>query len=143
MNRTQKQSAQSRRRVAGAVTEEQVRMGREHMIGAFLSVMASGNTDSLYWTGTQTDLIEIVYSIYNMHIMHHDDGTPCQFAWLVRRACAVLHMPEPVNPSVVAAKALRRKGVKQMTMAERYAWQKYVAGVDNPLRMEITDMRAQ
>lgn len=120
-----------------AVTDEQVAMARRHMTAAFIDVMAHPSSNNLYWMGTQTDLVEIVYTIWTMGIMHHADGTPCRLAWLVRRACAVLHTPEPANPSMVAKKALRRKGVRQMTMTERYAWQKYVAGIESPLGLEI------
>lgn len=120
-----------------SMTPQQLAAGRQHMVEAFLRVMSCGDTDSLYWLGTQTDLIEIVYLIFTLRIMHHADGRPCSFGYLTRRACAVLHTPAPANPSMVAQKALSRKGVRQSTMAERYAWKKCVMGIEEPLAEEI------
>ena len=119
------------------VTSEQLAMGRQHMVESFIRVMSCGDADSLYWQGTQTDLIEIIYLIYTLRIMRYADGRPCSFGYLTRRACAVLHTPAPSNPSAVAQKAMCRKGVRQNTMAERYAWQKCVMGIENPLEQEI------
>ena len=107
------------------LTNEQLMAGRRHLV------------ESLYWLGTQTDLIEIVYLIYTLRIMRDAEGHPCTLGYLVRRACAVLHTPAPCNPSTVVQRALSRKGIRQTTMVERYAWQKCVAGIENPLKEEV------
>ncbi len=121
------------------LTNEQLMAGRQHLVKSFIHLMSCGDRDSLYWLGTQTDLIEIIYLIYTLRIMRNAAGQPCSFRYLVRRACAVLHTPEPYNPSTVAQRAIARKGIKQATMVERYAWQKCVAGIENPLKEEIRE----
>lgn len=119
------------------LTNEQLMTGRQHLVESFIKLMSCGDEDSLYWLGTQTDLIEIVYLIYTLRIMRDGEGHPCTLGYLVRRACAVLHTPAPCNPSTVVQRALSRKGIRQTTMVERYAWQKCVAGIENPLEEEV------
>jgi hypothetical protein len=119
------------------LTKEQLLEGRQHLLESFVRLLSCHHNHQLYWLGTQTDLIEIVYLVYTLRIMRRASGQPCSFSYLVRRACAVLHTPEPYNPSTVAQRAIHRKGIRQALMVERYAWQKCVAGIENPLYEEI------
>ena len=121
------------------LTNEQLLAGREHLVNSFVNLMSHGNRDTMYWLGTQTDLIEIVYLIYRLRVVRNQEGNPCTFHSLVRQACALLHMPMPYNPSCIAQRAISRKGIKTATMVERYAWKKCVAGVENPLKEEIRE----
>lgn len=124
----------------GHVTAEQKAMGRRHLEDAFVRLLSFSDKDNLYWIGTQTDFVEMVYMVYLGGRVRDKSGEPIPLYLLVQRACALLHMCVPANIYQVAARAMKRKGVRSHTFAERYSWQKYVNGVDNPLTCEIKRM---
>ncbi|MGM9704378.1 MAG: hypothetical protein ACI3YB_00115 [Prevotella sp.] len=124
----------------GQISAEQREQGLRHMEEAFVRLLDHSDKDNLYWIGSQTDLVEMVYEVYAHGRVRDASGEPLSLHRLVLRTCALLHMYVPTNIYQVASRARRRKGVKSHTFIERYAWQRYVNGVDNPLTCEIKKM---
>lgn len=122
------------------LTNEQLTEGRKAMENAFVALLNIDEKDNIYWTGSQTDLVELARVAYDGGIIRDKNGSPVSFAKLVKAVCAKLHTVAPYNPYNAAQLALRRKGVRNSTLLERFCWLKYVAGQDNPLSSELQKM---
>lgn len=122
------------------LTDEQRRQGRKIMENIFVGLLCADDGERMNWTGTQTDLVELAYVAYLGGVVREGDGSPATFASLVRRIFRKLNAREPYNLYNMAARARRRKGMRRHTLTERFCWQKFVAGVDNPLSEEIKRM---
>lgn len=72
------------------------------------------------WRGSKTDLIEMAYLAYVDGLVCDADGQPLPLRQIVGAVCRRLRLSTPSNPSSLALRALRRKGVKQRSVLERY-----------------------
>jgi len=122
------------------LTREQLAAGRKAMEAAFVALLAIDERENIYWTGSQTDLVELARVAYEGGIVRDAQGSPVPFTKLVRAVFAKLHTVAPYNPYNAAALAQRRKGVRRSTLLERFCWLKYIAGHDNPLSAELQQM---
>jgi hypothetical protein len=113
--------------------EAKMQMERE-----FVEIMRDNDTHTLRWTGTQSDLMEIVHTAYLDNVFFNDNGNPETFISLVRRVCDTLHVSVPANPRAVAYQARCRKGFRQLPFLERYASMLYRSHVSQPLNKLIT-----
>ncbi len=87
---------------------EQLMAGRRHLVESFIKLMSCGDEDSLYWLGTQTDLIE--HRISHLHARsmrgtaegHPAEATSCD----EHAPCCTRRHHQPLNGG---AEALNRK----------------------------------
>lgn len=117
-------------RITKKLTKEELEEGRRRMEEQFVGLLEHDENEGLTWKGTKTDLMEIVHAMYCNGNIRDDEGYPVTMAWLVDRACRVLHVVPPVNPYYLAQKGRIRKGVICPTFAERYTWIRKETGRD-------------
>lgn len=118
---------------ADSLDRERRRAARRMMVEQFAELLSHSTSENLYWTESKTDLLEIAHDAYMSGMLSDDSGRPFRFRMLVRRACAVLHVPEPSNPYSMVHNARNRKFVRQKSIFSRYCWMVYRMGVKNPL----------
>ena len=119
------------------VTIEQRRECRKHMNAAFVKLLAIEAKNNVYWTGTQTDLVELAYHAYVDGVVRDTTGRPLPFKQLAAMVCAKLHVVMPCNVYKSAAAAIHRKGMRCPTMEERYCWMRLFAHIDEPLMQDL------
>lgn len=110
--------------------------GKMQMVEWLLHVIISDDED-IYWNGSQTDLAELVYYLYEKQLMRDGYGYPLSYRHLVKQCFTFFHIAEPSNPFTVAKRARMRKGIRQPSLLERYCWLHFRAGIDCPLNDEI------
>jgi len=124
-----------------SLDDEQLLEGRKLMENIFLKLLRIDEEDNIRWRGTLYDLVELARVAYDSGIVRDAQGYPMAFARLVKTICHNLHVRPPYSPYNIAARATRRKGVKRYTLVERFCYLKYVARVDNPIAMELEQIR--
>lgn len=125
---------------AASLTGSQLAEGRKIMEDTFAALLGIDERENIYWTGSLTDLVELARVAYEGGAVRDSQGCPLPFAKLVNTVCAKLHICPPYNPYNAAARARQRKGVRGCTMLERFCWQKFVGGKDNPIFSELRKM---
>lgn len=118
---------------AQTLTREQRAEARKKLAAQFADLLERSPAENIYWMETVTDLMDLSHEVYLTESMLDADGRPFGFMRIVKRACAVLHVPLPANPYSMAFNARNRKGVRQTSMFSRYCWQMYSKGKANPL----------
>ena len=118
---------------AETLTKEQRNYAKEQMARQLADLLARSPRENLYWQESVTDLIDLAHEVYMGGRLVDGQGRAFSFSGIVRRACAVLHVPAPHNPYSMAFNARNRKGVRQTSMFSRYCWQMYSKGKANPL----------
>lgn len=118
---------------AETLTKEQRNYAKEQMARQLADLLARSPRENLYWQESVTDLIDLAHEVYMGGRLVDGQGRAFSFSGIVRRACAVLHVPAPHNPYSMAYNARNRKGVRQTSMFSRYCWQMYSKGKANPL----------
>lgn len=103
-----------------AMKAQQMKEARERLTEEFVELLQLSPEDGTRWTGTVTDLVEVVHIAYMQGTVCCDDGAACTFRQLVNTACAILHVKPPCNPRGCAYQAEQRKGVRCRTFLERY-----------------------
>lgn len=126
---------------ADTLTREQRTRAREIMAGQFAELIARSPAENLYWQESTTDLMDVAHEVYMTEMLVDGQGRPCGFGPIVRRACAVLHVPTPANPYSMAFNARNRKGVRQTSFFSRYCWMMYVKRVSNPLNGTVVKLK--
>ena len=122
-----------------AMKKQTMNTAKAHMEQALTEILRqTGDGTGMRWTGTQTDLVEMLYTVYLDGIFIDDKGCPETFASLVRRVCRTLHVNGPKNPRAVAYIARSRKGFHQRPFLERYSAMLYRNHVVEPLHTLIT-----
>ena len=77
-------------------------------------------SEGLVWLSNRTDLMEMIYMLYEQESVRDADGKAMAFTALLRRFCAILHQTYPCNPYSYLRSASRRKGFKVMPLLQRY-----------------------
>lgn len=123
---------------ADTLTKEQRQYAHELMARQLADLLKRSPDENLYWVESKTDLMEIIHEVYMTDLLVDGDGRPSTFRVIVKRACAVLHVPMPSNPySIVYNARSRRKGVKQTSVFSRYCWHLYTKRSSNPLNRMV------
>lgn len=120
------------KKVNSSIYEE----GRMMMVEWLLDIITTDD-ENIYWTGSMTDLAELVYYLYEKKFMRDGYGYPLSYKCLVKQCFAFFHVAEPTNPFTIAARARRRKGIKQPSLLERFCWLHFRAGKIRPLDEEV------
>lgn len=124
-------------------TKEQERKAMKQMVQEFFGRLQTNDNDDFYWVGTQVDLMEMIYIIWQQDIVRDGFGCPSSLKALTRIFCDRLHMPEPYNLYAAARRARQRKGVNIGTLLNRYCWMIYVKKEPHPLNDEIIQLSSQ
>ncbi len=122
---------------AETLTREQCLRARELMSKQFCDLLSHSPSENLYWLLSKTDLIDLAYEVYLTQSLKDTSGRPYDFKSIVKRACAVLHVPEPCNPYSMAFNARNRKGVRQKSFFSRFCWKMYTMKSSNPLHAAV------
>lgn len=99
-------------------------------------ILNNSDGKKIYWKGSMTDLMEVVYTAYMSGTIYDDMGQPCSFKHLVHSTCRTMHVQEPVNPRSYVYRAQNRKGIRQEPFIQRY--KRMMEGSDSGL--PLTDM---
>ena len=118
---------------ADTLTREQREYARNEMARQFAELLARSPDENLYWNESKTDLIDLSHDVYMTESLVDGQGRPFPFGSIVKRACAVLHVPAPSNPYSMAFNARNRKGVRQTSLFSRYCWLMFVKQDRRPL----------
>ena len=105
---------------------------RRHMEEAFAQLLMASPDEGLRWTGTKTDLTEIIYTVYVDAIVRDEEGFPATLRAISERIADNLHVRMPRNLSSKMAKARARR----TRLLERYAAMRR-QGVANPLERYV------
>lgn len=125
--------------LSATFTDPQLKEAKRRMVGEFFNRLKADD-DSLYWTGTQRDLMELVHIVWRSDIVRGGYGEIPTLKELTKKLFDSVHMPVPSNPYQVAYKAAQRKGVRGTTMLNRYCWRYYIAKRKYPLGDEIVQI---
>lgn len=91
----------------------------EEATGMVRDVMARTADDGLRWTGTKTDLLELLDVVALKGGIVLEDGRMASFAYLVRMVFPVLHVATISNPRARLMRAKQRKGVRVASVTDR------------------------
>ncbi len=116
---------------------QEVKEARERLTEEFVRIIGVSPDEGVRWRGTVRDLMEAAHVVYTNGTVRNGEGCICTFRELAARACEVLHVNMPGNPSAVAYQGERRKGVRRGPFIERYALQMFRSGVEHPLAAMI------
>ena len=98
-----------------ACTSQSLRMSeaQQHLIKAFVRLIAKEDGRKQRWAGTKTDLLEMAHLAYTF-------SSVCDSI--------------PRNPNAFINRAMRRKNAKQAPLLERYCHLLFEKGIKEPLR---------
>lgn len=116
---------------------QEVKEARERLTEEFVELLSRSPAAGVRWTGTVRDLMEAAHVAYVNGTVCDAEGCVCTFRALAERACEVLHVSMPRNPSAVAYQGERRKGVRRKPFLERYAVLMFRYDVERPLARMI------
>lgn len=116
---------------------QQEREARRRLTEEFVELLCLRPEDGAQWTGTLTDLMEVVHIAYEQGTVRGDDGRAGTFRGLARHICTVLNMTPPDNPRTYATRAAQRKGVREEPFIDRYTWLLFQRGVEHPLMASV------
>jgi hypothetical protein len=120
-------------------TKEEEENATKQMVREFFERMDT-NCDDFYWVGSQIDLMELVYIIWQQDVVRDGFGHPSSLKALTRDLFDRLHTPEPYNLYTVAKRAAMRKGIHNGSLTNRYCWLLYVKKDPQPLDDEIIQL---
>lgn len=118
---------------ADTLSREQRRKARLMMAKQLADLLRCDTSDNLYWISSKTDLMDFVHEVFTSGLLSDSEGRPCCFKTLARRACMVLHTPEPSNVYSIVYNTRKRKGVRQKSFFSRYCWLMYFKNSCNPI----------
>lgn len=96
------------------------------MAEEFVAITEHGEV--LKWSGSQSDLMEMVYTVYISGLRRDDSGSLMTLTALTKSYFGMMHIKCPSNPHALASRARNRKGSRCSTMLERFCWKHYVKG---------------
>ena len=80
-----------------ACTSQSQRMNeaQQHLIKAFVRLMAKKDGRKQRWAGTKTDLLEMAHLAYTFSSVRDEQGRPATFLWMARHVCTNFHLSIP------------------------------------------------
>lgn len=97
----------------------------------------------LYWTGTKTDLIELLHGVWEAGVVFDEHGRPVTLVVLTDAICRVLHVAMPASPAVFMQNVNRRKGIRVVSVWARYAFLIDECCIKNPMMLEVRVRRTK
>ena len=82
-------------------------------------ILSKTAEDGLQWTGTKTDLLELLHKVYVYNTITMPDGTIPSFSYLVDQTFSILHLVPLKNPYARTRRAVSRKGMRQRSITDR------------------------
>ena len=82
-----------------ACTSQSQRMNeaQQHLIKAFVRLIAKKDGRKQRWVGTKTDLLEMAHLAYTFSSVRDEQGRPATFLWMARHVCTNFHLS--ITPS--------------------------------------------
>ena len=114
------------------------REAQQLLAGEVKKLMERNEQEGLCWQGTHIDLMEALHVAYETGALQDEQGICLSFAFIVCRACRVLHVHCPRNPYECASRAKRRKGMQMNTYLDRYERLMATAGTGDILWRNIS-----
>lgn len=96
--------------------EQEVKM---QMAKDMAQVLTACSGKKAKWKATKTDLMEAIHWTWLNDTVVGADGSPCEFAQLVSRACTLFAIREPRNPRTLVCHALMKKGIRARSLVSR------------------------
>lgn len=96
------------------------REARVRLTDELLELLETAKKENVEWKGSMADLMEVVHIAYKMGKICKEDGSMCQFSYIVSHTCLLLNVKEPTHPRQTAFHSERRKGVKRESFLVRY-----------------------
>lgn len=118
---------------AETLSRDERRQAHRLMAGQFTEILERSRGGNIYWTGTKTDLVELIYEVFTAGSLTDSQGRPCSFVAMVAKACSILHVTPPANPYSLIQKARLRKGIRQQSFFSRYCYMLLRKRKHNPL----------
>ncbi len=103
------------------------------LISEVSDLLNTADGERLVWHSTFVDLLEALHTAYIFGDLCDEEGQPCSFKEMVRRACRLFGRRVPHNPTAMATRAVNRKGVKQRSFFDRYCMIRRRNHGDRPL----------
>jgi hypothetical protein len=122
------------------LTAEELHEGEERLMHDFTRLLELLPSDNVRWTGSQTDLMELVYTAYLRGVVCDAEGYPASLKTLTCEICRCLHVAVPYNPSSMGRYAVSRKGIRRNTLLQRYTWNYKRKRVSCPLYKVVSGM---
>lgn len=112
--------------------QDQVRLERETMKSVarnlaqqFLDCINQSEDDNLVWTGTKTNLMELVNYIYDYKMMTDEFGVPLTKTRIAQIVCRKFNVAMPRNLSTYRTNILNNKGLKSTTLLNMAIYSKF------------------
>lgn len=116
------------------ITPEQRAEGMNRMIDDAMCLLHIDFRDNAYWTGSKTDLMELVTMLQLSGRIVGADGRPASLKFLATQIFARLHLALPYNIYQLASASTRRKGRMCSPLWLRYCRDMYLLGNRWPLK---------
>ena len=119
-----------------ACTSQSQRMNeaQQHLIKAFVRLIAKKDGRKQRWAGTKTDLLEMAHLAYTFSSVRDEQGRPATFLWMARHVCTNFHLSIPRNPNALVFRSTQRKNAKRAPLLERYCYLLFEKGIEQPLQ---------
>ena len=103
------------------------------------NLLNRNESEGLCWQGSKVDLMEALYTAFTTgYITNEANGLGMSFRSIVARACRVLHVTAPHNPSSMARRGASRKSIVSRPYIETYERMRFNQGIDSPLGQKIS-----
>lgn len=114
-------------------------MRLKKMVGTDLALlMGQTLSERLFWTKSQTALVEACYAACNGATFLDPNYQPLRFKDVVRLVFSVLHRPVPKNPWSNLRQVRTRKNKFKVPLMERYRQMAICNGVEHPIMTDVS-----
>lgn len=103
-----------------AIERNREREARVRLTDELLELLETAKKENVRWEGSMADLMEVAHIAYKMGRLCNDDGSMCQFGYIVSHTCLLLNVKAPAHPRQAAFHSEHRKGIKQDCFLKRY-----------------------
>lgn len=103
----------------------------------FHKIMILDGSSHYRWRGTLIDLMELTHSVWLTGEFSGKDGRPLSFITMAKHVCQVMHRREVANPFVLVNHATKRKGVRGMSVIDRYTKLRVQYLTEFPMDLDI------
>lgn len=93
---------------------------KQHLCNSLLQLVKHTSPQKCKWIGSNTDLMELVYEVYQLGVVFTTQGNPFSLKALTHLFYTFFNLKTPRNPSALAQRAKNRKGIKKISFIERY-----------------------
>lgn len=111
------------------------------IIRNFFVLMRVSDNRGWQWRSTLTDLAELTHMAWTTGQFTDERNRPLTFTAMFDHVCRVLGCRRVKYPSSLVERARRRKGIRAVSVIERYTDQYELCHVRNPMKLDIKCVR--